>query len=102
MVWLLKEKQKDYSGVDPAEHIPELSASELKRMDSSSSRAFFRGEFGTEAFLLRADHEMRDLFSRSFLFPWHFAAASITPMSARSLWGNVKILKVCATTERCP
>lgn len=50
----LKEEQKDYSGVDLAETIAELS--ELKRTYGSSSRAFFNGEFGTEAFLLSADH----------------------------------------------
>jgi len=47
-------------------------------MGSSRYRTFFRGEFGTEAFLLSADHKVRDLFSRFFLFPWHFAAASVT------------------------
>lgn len=54
MVWLLKEEQKDYSGVDPAQTVAELS--ELKKTYGSSSRAFFNGEFGTEAFLLSTDH----------------------------------------------
>lgn len=101
-MWLLKEEKTDYLRVDPAETILEVSELELKRMGNSSSRAFFRDEFGTEAFLLSADHEMRDLISRSLLILWHFAAASITRKSIRSLWCNVKILKVCASAERCP
>lgn len=54
MVWLLKEEQKDYSGADPAQTIAEVS--ELKKIYGSSSRAFFNGEFGTEAFLLSTDN----------------------------------------------
>lgn len=86
MVWLLKEEQTDYLGVELAETILEVSELELKRMGGSSSRAFFRVEFGSGAFLLSGDHEMRDLFSRSLLFLWHFEAASATRMSIRSLW----------------